>query len=119
MPNQPNISQQVTHAMEASEKKKSDLAEILDVSIRQIDKLLLSGRWNAEQLKKLSDALDWQFVIDPYGSTKPTANVLNEPGVEYNARPLTFNITLDRNTAKKVPGLVEELEELIKRRMEE
>ncbi len=116
MPNHPPISTQVLTAVESRVKKKSEIAEILDVSVRQIDKLLLSGRWNAEQLEKLSKALEWKFVIDPYGSTRPVENLVNETSPKWDS-PLTFNIVLNKNTAQKIPGLVQEMEDLIARKM--
>lgn len=116
------IADQVKKALSARSKTTQDLADMLQLSLRQTQQRLKDNNITSAQLDVIADQLDWQFIVDPYGRTSARAGEVQDHQAHYgngSPKPLSFSINLDRTTARKLPGLVEELEDVIKRRMSE
>lgn len=111
------ISDQITKAMKTRKKSTADLASILGVSQRQVQNLRKKGSWSARQLQIISKALDWQILIDPYGRTEIPLTMVNENAAGYTEH-LSFSINLRKETARDLPGLVKEIEDVINRRID-
>lgn len=106
------LAEQVKFALKQRGHTTKDLAELLGLSLRQTQHRLKENNLTTSQIEAISTYLNWDFQIQLASTT------LNEPGSSYMAnRPITFAISVDGSTANKLPGLVQEIEEVIKRRM--
>ena len=109
------IANQIKEALKARNMTQEDLANMMGITLRAIQRKLREGRFTSSELDFISKELDWQLVHDPYGRTSVQSNFYTEENSPSMEKPLTFSINLDRDTAKEFPGLVEEIEEIIKK----
>lgn len=118
------ISVQVRKALEDLGMTQNELASLLNLGLRQVQRKLKNNVWSVQEVEFLSKKLPWKFEIDPSGyvaSGDPHVASMEEQ-TSYNkviTRPdypirLTIELDPEHRDFGKVSEFVKRLEEAFK-----
>lgn len=118
------ISVQVRKALDELGMTQNELASLLNLGLRQIQRKLKNNSWSVQEVEFLSKKLPWKFEIDPSGNVAGMQShvAMEEDQTTHNkviTRPdypirLTIELDPDHRDFGKVSEFVKRLEEAFK-----